>query len=65
MKNTEQDLLETIQNPVFRRLARELRDELPQYLEERARRIEERKKFVCMVWEKACLEAGLVKEKIK
>lgn len=65
MSNSEVDILDTIQNPIFRRLARELRDDLPQYLKDRERRIAERRAFVRNVWEKACRDAGLVKGDIK
>ena len=45
-----------VDDPLIQKLIDSL-GEMPEYLRERSRRIEERSKFVKAVWEKACFEA--------
>jgi len=47
----------------FKKLAESLKG-LPQYLEEKRRKAEERKEFCQRVFEKACRKAGLLDRKL-
>lgn len=57
------DYLDKIKNPKIRSLC-ELLLTMPEYLEEKRRKAEERKAFVTKVWEQAIRDAGLINKKL-
>ncbi len=58
--NTTDDIPKGPQNPMIIKLLESLKT-MPEYLTERRKKIEERKRFVRYVWEDACRQAGLIK----
>jgi hypothetical protein len=62
MTDSSNDKYAQIKDPEIRKLVKSL-ERMPEYLEERRRKIEARKEFCRKVWEEACVQAGLVKRK--
>ena len=54
--------LDDVKNPEIRKLCKSL-ERLPEYLEEKRRKAEERREFCRYVFEQACRDAGLLDRK--
>lgn len=56
------DKLHLVRNPEIRKLCESLK-RMPEYLEEKRRKVAERKEFCRRVFEDACRQAGLLDKK--